>query len=406
MFGKSTLSIQRPLHRIVLITILLLLLLGTFTVMLHSVLSTNPLGPDFFTFWLAGRAVFVQGQNPYSAEVTLQSQTGIYGRPALPQEDQVAFAYPPFSLLLILPAVFMPFEWAQSFWLALNIVSLVSVLFILGRKRPPGFSLSLFLFYPLVFGLLLGNFAVPIAVFLLALYVFILERELPSTAAQVGFGFLLAWTTTKPQFIWLLLGFIILLAIRKRLFPLLGGFAPGLVFFWGISFLLVPTWLLDWLHRLQEYAGYVQSQPVLTGLFSILLPSNLSGILTLLSAAACVVFSIFLLRRWWTGNLPALPVLAWFGFLTYLFHPHGIAYEQLCFLVPLTLWVNREKNKHSMSVILFWFGAALFSWGIFILSKWVYHPADPLPVLLNGIWVFWLLKSQWKNTQPLVEVTI
>jgi hypothetical protein len=405
MSARITLSIQRPWQRVALIILVLVLLLGIFTVTLHSVLSSNLLGPDFFTFWLAGRAVFIQGQNPYSAEVTLQSQMGIYDRPALPQEDQVAFAYPPFSLLLILPAVFMPFEWAQPFWLALNVLFLVSVLFLLGRNARPGFSLSLFLFYPLVLGLLLGNFSVPIAAFLLALYVFILERELPSSAVQFGFGFLLAWTTTKPQFIWLLLGVIIIVAIRNKLFSLLGGFAAGLIFFFGISFLLIPTWLLDWIQRLQEYAGYVKSQPVLTGLFSILLPSYLSAILTLLTAVGCLVFSIFLLRRWWIGRLPLLPMLAWFGFLTFLFHLHGMAYEQLCFLVPLTIWANRQKNIHSRPVILFWFGAAVFSWGMFILGKWVYPPADALPVLFNGICVFWLLKSQWNNTQPLIEAT-
>lgn len=383
-------------HKISPLILILLALtaLGLFTVLLHATLYTNPFGADFYTFWLAGRATFAEGQNPYSAEITRQSQMGIYGRPALPDEDQVAFAYPPYSLLAILPTAWMSYDWAQSYWLALNILLLISVLVFLKPGAPPLRNLLYMLFYPVAFGLILGNFAVPLGTFLLFFYAFLIERK-PSRAVQIAGGLAFAWVTTKPQFIWLFALFILLYAARERLKPFLISFAISLTGMLAISFVLVPDWLERWLRRIGEYAGYVRSQPAITGLLAEGLPAPMPAILTVVALFVCAGLTIVLLRRWWRGALPALLLWGWLGFLTYLFHPHGIAYEQISFLVPLALWAAAQNGRSArLPLWLFWGGSFLLSWVFFVVGKWVYHPADAWPLIFNGVWLTWRFVQQ------------
>src|SRR3990170_5267209 len=60
-------------------------------------------GNDLYSRWAGGCAWLSRGLDPYSAEATLEIQRGIYGRPALPSEDQGAFAYPIYVVLLTWP---------------------------------------------------------------------------------------------------------------------------------------------------------------------------------------------------------------------------------------------------------------------------------------------------------------
>jgi len=76
------------------------------------------IGNDFFDFYNAGQAAFVEGISPYSEEVELRNQIGVYGQPALPGQDLLAFNYPPYALLPFLPLAFIPLKFAQSIWTA------------------------------------------------------------------------------------------------------------------------------------------------------------------------------------------------------------------------------------------------------------------------------------------------
>ena len=69
------------MKRIILVILIFGLLLGSFTALIHAAIGGTPFGADFYTFWLAGKSVFTQGQDPYSDAVTLESQLGIYETP-------------------------------------------------------------------------------------------------------------------------------------------------------------------------------------------------------------------------------------------------------------------------------------------------------------------------------------
>ncbi|NTV36634.1 MAG: DUF2029 domain-containing protein, partial [Anaerolineaceae bacterium] len=302
----------------VLIVLLLLATLAGFTTALRYTIYSAPLGADYYTFYLAGKAVFVEGKNPYSPEVTLKSQMGIYHRPATPQEDQVAYAYPPYALLPILPAAFLPYDWAEAYWLALNILSLALIFILCKPSGKLRIKFLYLLFYPVFFGLILGNFAVSIGTILVFIFLFMVEVPLPSRKVQIAAGILLAWATAKPQFLWFFAAFFVLYSLKHRLKVFLISFFTSLAALIAISFVMVPNWLAQWVGRIFEYAGYVKSRLTVTHLLMQFLPENTALVLTYILAAAAGMLSFWLLLRWWRGQLSPFSILAWAGFTTYL----------------------------------------------------------------------------------------
>jgi Glycosyltransferase family 87 len=373
-------------------------MLAVFTALLHAVLGPKPMGADFYTFWLATRATFVEGKNPYSAEVTQESQLGIYGRPATPDQDQVAFAYPPYSMLALLPVAWMDYGWAEAYWMALNVLLIIAAFFFAFAHAPKWLVFTYLLLYPVTFGILLGNFVVIIGTFLLFFYGWFIERRTPSPWPQGIMGICLAWSTCKPQFIWLLGIVVLLVSWRRQYRWLLGSFFAALAVMLGISFLLVPAWPIQWIARVGEYSHYVQSSPAISQMLAEIMPGNIAMTITLVAALAAVILSVILLRKWWHGALSDLFLFAWAGFLTYFFHLHGISYEQLSFLVPLACWAAVQGTKPTRQTVLFWFIPLILSWAIFVVSKWYLPAADKWPVLYNLIFLIWLYRSQSKPT--------
>src|SRR5690606_23346023 len=102
-----------------------------------------------------GQASFIEGISPYSEEVALRNQIGVYGKPAEPGQDLLAFNYPPYALLPFLPLSFLPLKWAQSIWVSLLFTTLL-ILPILTYPRIPRWAFATtFLLYPITFSLIL-----------------------------------------------------------------------------------------------------------------------------------------------------------------------------------------------------------------------------------------------------------
>lgn len=387
-------KVNHRILKILSIALVTLTVLTAFTIALHSILEKSPLGADFYTFWLAAQSNFLEGKNPYSEDVTLLSQIGIYGKPATPDQDQVAFAYPVYSLFILLPIAWMDYAWAESAWMVINILLLVSAIYLSFPKAPRWLGISFLVFYPVTFGLILGNFAVTIAAILILFYGFFVQRDHPSSFLQILMGLLVAWITAKPQFTWFFLIFILLISLRKKYNHfLISLILSGLVFF-SVSFVLVPGWFLQWLGRIQEYAGYVQSQPTITNFLAVFKSPQIMNAGTWIFGLICAGISIWLLLLWIKKKLIDIKLFAWIGFVTYLFHPHGISYEQLCFLVPLLCWMGITKDTRWRHVISFWFLPLILSWLVFVISKWYIPSADEWPLFFYGIFLAWLFFFQ------------
>jgi hypothetical protein len=384
--------------RVILAVTLLLVIGGMFA--FQALLQGNRPGADFYTFWLAGKATFIEGKNPYSEEVTLQAQLGIRGRYALPGEDQLAFAYPVHSLFVLLPVVWMPFDWAQSAWMALLLVGLAAGMLLCFPKSPPWLALSLPFFYPFAFGIILGNFALLAGLAFLAFYVLCLREEKPAALSQVLLGIALAWAVAKPQFAWLHLLFCLLLALRFRLRPFLISFGASLLAFAGLSFLVAPNWIGDWLSHVSAYAGYTGGEMALTTLLRLLLPVSAAQWITVVCLAAALGVTAWLFIRFWQGKTAALAVVSWCGLVTFLFHLHPMAYDQFVFYIPFIVWAAASAHVKTMRILLWWFGALVFSWLAFALGLSI-KALDLLPAAGFAVWmgVYWkeLSRSEIAN---------
>lgn len=363
-----------------------------FASLIHSVTANSIPGADFYTFWVAGRALFLDGINPYSQVVTEQAQLGILGRLARPDEDQMAFAYPPYGLVAVLPTIPMSFDWAISFWLAFNTLAFLTICFLVLPPSVRSFSVISLLLFPIFLNLILGNFDILLSIGIFLFFGLIAMRQHRSVPLQMAAGVLMAWGTMKPQFIWLVLLFAVLYAVRERLLVFMASFVGSLVMFFGLAFYWVPGWPTEWIARVQEYARYVQGQPTLTELLRVFMPAQSALVLTGIAFVLCVLFTLYLCYRWWKGYLHWFKVLAWMGMMTYLFHLHGISYEQIIFFIPMILWLGIKGTWKSKEVLAFWAGTLVISWLAFVTGA--YLPAlDRAPVLFNAIWVAWLLSK-------------
>lgn len=358
---------------------------------IHYAFAHNTPGIDFYVYWQAGRAFFFEGLDPYSPAVSARIQQGIYGREALPGEDPMHFANPAYGLLPVLPWLLLPFDWAQAAWMAINLLALLALLLAAFPRAPRWVLLLAPFFYPMVFGLILGNFAVLVFGIMAAAFGFFFREPPPGRGLSATFGVLLAWATIKPQSVWLFLVIFLLAAWRRRNRALLGGFAAGLGGMVAISLLVRPDWPLRWVERVLRYSGYSNYQPSRVFWLNLLLPETM--ILPASIALAIVLLGLcgYLLIRWQRGRLPLLVLLGWSGLAMYFIHPNSLSYEQLILLLPLLLWVL-EKDRKPRCLLLFWLGGWVFSYAV-LAASWhfgVRWPVLHLPLAGYLFWLVWL----------------
>ena len=397
-------AFTNPPAKITCLILLFLIIWGIFAVSIHTILQDNTLGADFATFWIGSRAILLEGHTPYSAAVTEISQQTIYHRPARPDEDQLAFAYPLPSVFFLLPVAWMPLDWAQAFWMSLNILCLLSILFYLFPKASAVVRYGLFLFYPVFFGIVLGNFAILVSAFILFFLQEIFLKSNISNQKQAWAGILLSLCIIKPQFAWAYLLLALLVGLRFRLKAFLAGFILSSVTLVAASLILLPTWPVEWVRRVTEYAAYVKGQPILLTYLQYIFPPDwvypLAGII-LAGVAAAGVWAV---ARWWQNKFSPLLLAALAGGITYLVHPHGISYEQITFILPILLWAAGSKKRRGTQWAV-WITAILLSWVLFFITafKWVPPAVNEFPFIFYLawlIWVFWQIQAEGRGPDP------
>jgi hypothetical protein len=212
---------------------------------------------DIHPTLVAAKAV-LKGEDPYSDEVTAEIQRQVYGRPAGPNEDVHAFAYPIYVAYLAVPLALLPLPWAQAVWLALlQLAMLVGLLLTIDVWKWPqqwlartGLILWCAVLYPVVWGFLLGQPA------LLAFAVIVLSVWAIVRGSERLAGMALGLTWIKPQLAFLLFpGVLLWAALRRRRQVWLwaaGTFAVILL----LPMMLQPGWVGHFIHRLFEYDQY------------------------------------------------------------------------------------------------------------------------------------------------------
>lgn len=378
------------------------LALAILTVGIRSGTTESSLGADYFVFWQAGRFAIIQHASPYTAELDRVNQLAVLKRLVPPGEDQLSFAYPPYSLLAIFPTIFMPYEWAQSFWMALLILLLISGLLLWAPQDRKGLAFALALFYPFLFGIILGN----LVIFFGCLLIFVLwglilfpKRIL---AVEIVLGLALAWTTAKPQFSWLPILLMVWVGLRQKRYTFLISFAASCLFFLAVSFVLIPGWPSGWLETLAKYAGYKQSWPILGLFLRSVLPQSLADPLLYVLLFFALGYTALQFRKYWKGAPNLTWLVVWCGFLTYLIHPRSVSYDQIIFLIPLLVWFREAPAHRRGWNVAFTVISLVVSWVMFVISKMDYgNPIWPeLPVLVQAAWLVYIYRSQKWTHMP------
>jgi hypothetical protein len=356
------------LKKKIVFLLVFLVILASFTYALHFLFEKNAVGGDFFIFWNAGRAIFLEGKSPYLPEITLRIQMGIYGHPAALQQDQVAFAYPPYSLLVLLPTFWMPYPWGEAFWLALNLLLIITVILVLFPLVPKWLGFSFLLLYPVFLTLIVGNFVALIGIVILLAYYLLFKEQTSNTWALIGLGVALAWCTAKFQFSWLFLIFVALECLRQKRWSLIISFFASMTVFLSLSWILVPGWLGDWLARLSIYSGYVKYQTTTYGLMKLFLPEIPTLVISLVGVLLIGFITITWFIRYWKAKENSLDIFLWCGFVIYLVHPPAIPYEQISLFIPMLYWVATYPKRKSWIPRIVWIAFIPMTWLAFWLG--------------------------------------
>ncbi len=233
------------------------------------VTSKYPGANDFFQRWNGVQAYLMRGLDPYSPTVTLSAENYLYGHPydPNPQLDEYPgdFLYPFHLVLLLAPLGFMSYALASAIWLALLSLLIMLNFWMLIQLFKWRMSLPMMAFgiiwtlsfYPAARGLFLGQVGVFVVCMQIVAIWALTQRH------DVLAGVALALSTVKPQISILIILFLMLWALRFGRGRVMLSFGVSLIVWLGVSFVMVPGWLGEWLAQAAQYTNYTRvSSPV------------------------------------------------------------------------------------------------------------------------------------------------
>jgi hypothetical protein len=313
-------------------------------------------GDDFYPVWLASREWLREGGNPYSAEMTRQIQTGLFGRPLdahIPTDstDLRMFAHPAFTILLFWPAAELPFAASRVVLVVLLAAMTVGSVLLwmralswrVSRNWMAVVLLLTLSSYPALEGLYVGQLGLLVA-FLLASSLLALQRSRFLLA-----GFLMALTTIKPQMTMLAIFYLLIWSLHD--WRVRGRFCVGLFstlsLLIGGSLAVLPTWIQSWTHTVLAYRQYTRP-PLVTEVLTSPLGSRWAGPATFVLTAASIVFVMVL--AWRNRSAESGSFAFWItltlllSITTIIILPGQAIYDHLI-LLPGILLLVRYRNE-------------------------------------------------------------
>ncbi len=258
MKKRRALRINSTLLIIILLLIFLGILFGI-TYINYGYSQNNPGGNDFLPRYLGTRLFLLNGWSPYGEQTTEEIQKKIFGRLASDDEDQSLFVYPMYTVLLVAPfSLISDYALARALWMtALQLCLVITTItgFMLCYWKPPVWfwgTMILFslLWYHSVRPLINGNLSIIVAL-LITLSLLSIQKNLDAMA-----GFLLSLTTIKPQMVILLIPFILLWAVSKKKWSIVGVFFGSLTLLIVLMSLFEPDWLVKNILQVLSYPAY------------------------------------------------------------------------------------------------------------------------------------------------------
>ena len=363
----------------------------------------HPGGNDFYPRWAGGCAWLLRGENPYAESATLAIQEGIYGRPARPAEDQVAFAYPIYVIVVTWPLCFSKeFSLVQAIWMTALTHLLIAAAGLARRLSRWGPAPHLWpwvlpwavLVYPNARAVLLGQLAVVVAALILGCLEAVRLRK------DVVAGVLLALTTIKPQMVFLFVPWILLWSAAQHRWKVIQAFAASLAALIVLPMLWLPSWPADFLSQLTAYTSYTELRSILWIAVSYYarLPDAVLTIVTVVALA-------WLAWEWYRSRRMALTSMLWTASLTlvvtHFVAPRTATTHFVPLMLPLfmafALLVRRLGSASTRGIVLVLSILLVATWWLFLATvtgrqERALHYL-PIPVIL-AIVLPWM-RSSW-----------
>lgn len=277
---------------------------------------------DFRPYW-SSSFLFARGQDfsnsesIYHVEQTLTGWNETYTMSAW---------FAPTGNLVLAPFTLLPFTQAAYYWLLINVVAVFLSALLLWRDAQKYAWIALaitFGFSATLLSLIFGQVNT-LVLFGLALFLFFSQ-----TGRGFSAGASLALTTVKPHLVVLTLPLLLLDALRRREWRVLGGFAATLGVCVLLMFLLNPLWPVSFWQVVTSGMGSFREAPSIPGV--LVANGNSNGKwLWLIALLAGVVI-------WWfkkasQSQRTLMDVSVMVGLLVL---PIGWSYDQIMLLLPL-----------------------------------------------------------------------
>jgi hypothetical protein len=372
------------------------------------VTSKYPGANDFYQRWIGAKVFWLEGRDPYGADVARETEIFLYGRPYNPDpalnEFPGDFLYPFNTVILLAPIAGVSYAVASAIWfafLALLIVICFVMLVDLFKWRVSPLMLVLGIiwavtFYPALRGIFMGQ----IGTFVACLHLMILWAL--AKRHDIFAGILIALSTIKPQLGIFLIPFVILWALRYQRWRFLVNAAVSTVIFVGASLLLMPSWPAKWLEQAGRYTGYTNIGSPVWIITHDYLPFLGRPVELAVSAGLVLLmlwawYEVLWLRKseWfnWTVALTlTITQLVWVRTGT----PHYVVF----FYVIVFYLRNLSRRAGNMAVIGIMVVSSVALWWLFLATVFNRIESEimylPLPIL--SLLILLITRRQWRST--------
>jgi hypothetical protein len=361
----------------------------------------NPGGSDFLPGWVGSRQLLLNGFSPYGDRVDEIIQDYQYGRPARPDEDEIKFVYPLYSLLVFMPFAIVPdFALARALWMTsleilLIVIALISMALL--KWRLSGISLALYLLFAILWyhavrSVINGNIVIYSTFFI------VLALLLMRSNQDFAAGLFLALSSIKPNVVVLFIPLVLLWAYSHRRWQLVSSTFGSFGFLVLITVILIPDWIQQNVMKLISYAQH--STPATPGdVFVVWWP----GIGDKMGWALTLVLAIILIGEWRAARKQDFRWFLWVGCLTLVITQWiGITTDPGNFIIlflPLTLVFAVAEERHGIKGrifgLVFLLLILLSLWGLFLVTLQYSIQPQQHPIMFFPLPLFLIITLYW-----------
>jgi hypothetical protein len=398
-----------------LLIVLLILVVVGLTWINYQFATQNPGGNDFLARWNGAHEWLINGNNPYSDQVSEVAQRMIYGHLANASkgEDVAHFVYPLYSMIFFAPFALMEYTLARAVWMTVLEIVVVTLSFVSLRltnwKLKPlslvGILLFSILWYVSIRTIILGQFS-GINALLMVSGLLCIKNDRDNLG-----GVMLALSTSKPQMSYLLILFVFIWAIRSGRQRIWASFMISMGLMISVGWLLLPGWPIDWIRQMLNYPEYTDRIGSIVSILAGITP----GIREPLTTALMAAFYLYVVFEWIRTRGNDIHAFLWTAYITMVitnFVAYRTATPHYIALIPTLFLILKIVTERWGSIGRWFVGILMFVlfvglWTLFIVTlkgndeQAVMYLPIPIITLLGLWWVRW-----WAVKPPtrLIEV--